>query len=153
MAAKRTDSGELNVSSPSDMTMFGSDTLVTSNTIEQVNDIPQSAFLAELAFMAEPVTFMIHHGDENDENPVIVGVNGNYRTFHRGMQYTVPRHFVDAMIVKKGTVSTPIHKTPDGEETRLIRVHNVSRYPFQIINEPNLQRGPQWLRNRMNELV
>lgn len=147
------DSEEFELRQPTDVMLDDGATLATSNTIEAVEKMPTDSYVDELAFMAEPITFQIHFGDENDENPVIVGVNGNYRTFYRGQEYTVPRYFVDALITKKGTVSTPIHKTAEGEEMRLIRTHNMTRYPFQIIKEPNPRRGSQWLARRMADLV
>ena len=130
------------------------DTLSTGQTIIPVEKMPSKAHTDLLAFDAEPVTFVIHEGDQNDENPVKVGVNGNYRQFYRGQQYTVPRHFVDALITKKTNITTPEMAVPgSGERMRVIRSTHSLRYPFQIINDPSPAEGAKWLQRRIADVI
>ncbi len=133
--------------------MINPETLSTGQSVILAEKMPSNSYMDQLNFDSEPVTFVIHEGDPNDENPVKVGVNGMFRQFYRGQQYTVPRHFVDALITKKTNITTPEISGPTGERMRIMRSTHSLRYPFQIINDPSPARGAQWLQHRIADVI
>lgn len=133
--------------------MIDPETLSTGQSVILAEKMPDTKYADLLNFFQEPVTFVVHEGDQNDENPVRVGVNGNYRQFYRGQQYTVPRCFVDALITKKSNITTPEVSSPTGERMRVMRATHQLRYPFQVINDPSPVEGAKWLQRRMADAV
>lgn len=113
-------------------------------------------YLDELAFMSEEVDVRVAQTTDRNERPVVtVGVNGKMCNFPRGVLVRCPRYFVDALIVKGETISTPEVDVPGPngpERARVINKNIALRYPFSIERDPN-KKGHEWLRRRLNELV
>ena len=121
---------------------------------EGVGGAMNKGYLEELAFMEEMVTVTVMESSNiNDEDPVPAGNNGQFVYFKRGVQTNCKRKFLDSLIVKGHSVSTPFTRNPStGEEGRLIKLTNSSKYPFQVIEDKN-PKGKEWLRRRMAETV
>jgi hypothetical protein len=142
----------MSVGQPKDIIVNETMNLVGGESLEPVNERALNAdFLDALAFMEEPVEIMVAETtDENAENPVQVGVNGQFQVFWRGVPTVTKRKFADALIVKSHRVSTPEMTNGSGERVRVIRRHAALKYPFSIMQDKN-PKGTEWLRRRMAE--
>jgi len=147
--AHKFDSRETDTKNPDQLSI---DSTHDKTVIEAAGGEVTNNFLDMLAFMEEEVvvTVMASHL-ASDEDPVPAGNNGQFVWFKRGVPTKCKRKFLDSLIVKNHAVSTPYHRTPDGEETRQIRLTNSAKYPF-MVDDPN-PRGKDWLRYRMAEII
>jgi len=149
------DTRDLNVGQPADIILKDGVLGVTGGAaIESIGEKAlNDDYFKELAFMDEHMTIMVNESsDENAENPVIVGNNGMFRQFFRGVPTVTQRKFVDCLIVKTGRVSTPEYINPAGERARSIRQQSAHKYPFMVVEDRN-PRGAEWLRRRLAEVV
>ncbi len=110
-------------------------------------------YLDDLMFMEELMTIMVNETtDQNAENPIPVGNNGQFVYFQRGQAVKVKRKFVDGLIVKSGRVSTPEYSNPGGERAFKIVQQSAHKYPFVVIEDRN-PRGVEWLTRRLSEII
>lgn len=122
-------------------------------TLEAVYQGLNKSYIDELAFMEEMVEVMVHETeDPNAENPVVVGVNGVFKPFFRGVPTTARRKFIDGLIVKSTRVTTPEVLNGAGERTNIIKQHSAHKYSFSILRDPNPKSG-EWLKRRMAEAI
>jgi len=113
----------------------------------------QKKYLSDLAFMEEEVTVMVHEDvNPNAENPIMVGNGGRHMAFFRGKQTKCKRKFLDSLIVKQTSVSTPEIVTGANEKSFSIRQVSALKYPFSIISDKS-KHGGDWLAMRMAEAV
>lgn len=101
---------------------------------------------AELrAFMEEPVTFDISQTtDVNAPDPVPAGVQGIIKHFKRGVEYTVPRKFIDSLIKVTNKVKTINYKDENNVDQTKIELVPSLVYPINIINDPSGAVGRRW---------
>ena len=150
---KETDTRDMEVGQIPDITMKDGDLVTGGLTLEPVDKPLHKAYLDDLAFMEEEITIMLNETtDENAENPVIVGNNGIFKQFFRGVPTRAKRKFVDGLIVKSSRVSTPEVQNGGGERTFAIRQHPAQKFPFTLMEDRN-PKGIEWLRRRMAEPV
>lgn len=110
-------------------------------------------YLEELAFMEEFMVVTVEEtGDPNAENPIMVGNNGIFVYFYRGIPMKVKRKFVDGLIVKSSRVTTPEYTNQAGERAFKIVQHPSHKYPFRVEEDRN-PRGGEWLRRRLMESI
>ena len=147
------DTQNLKTQDPADI-ILGDGTLLMGGIDVAAIDTPMhSDYFAELAFMEESVTVMVHEtDDQNAENPVMIGNNGIFKVFHRGIPTLAKRKFVDGLIVKSTRVSTPEVLNAVGERTNIIKQHSAHKYSFTMIQDRN-PRGVEWLTRRMAEVI
>lgn len=111
----------------------------------------QKDYLKELAFMEELIEIrVLEDTDPNSENPVPCGVNGANLWLERGKAVVIKRKYVEALARSKQTaIKTPeiVGPSADGgmERKTVIRKTTNSRYPFEVLRDPN-PRGAEWLR-------
>jgi predicted PilT family ATPase len=139
----------------------GTDTLVADNgelhtaatQFEPVGEPMNKKQLDELAFMEEEMVVTVSESsNENDENPITVGVNGIFKQFYRGHPTRAKRKFVNGLIVRIGRVTTPEYINRAGERARSIKQHNAHKFPFTVIEDKN-KKGGAWLAQRMMDPV
>lgn len=111
-------------------------------------------YLEELQFMEEPVQVMVHSSAEQfAERFIVAGVNNKYFVFPRGVSVTAPRKFIDAIIVRKDEISTPLMNLQGGEVSYGIQKVSNLKYPVSIEKDPSPEKGREWFERRVNELV
>lgn len=128
----------------------------TSTQLETTGGPLNSDYLAELAFMEEEVDVIVAEStNDNDENPVAVGCNGQFVYLLRGNPTRVKRKFVNSLIVKTGRVTTPEIQVPGvgggTERSFAIRQNSAHKYPFSVVGDS--QKGMEWLTRRLREAV
>lgn len=149
---KQTDTRELQVGQVPDIKIQG-DVINTATQFEAIDKALNTDYMDELAFMEEDIEVMVMEtSDENAENPVVVGCNGQFKQFFRGHVTTARRKFVDCLIVKSGRVTTPEVQNPAGERTNVIRQASAHKYPFTVVKDRN-PKGVEWLRRRLAESI
>ena len=146
---KEQDARDFPMGQPADIVMNG-DLLATNTTIEPVTqDQLNKDYLDALKFMEEKIEIIVQDSsDPNADNPVPVGVNGIFRYFKRGVPIITERKFVDALLVKNSSVSTPEFINGGGERAFKIVQKNALKYPIQLLRDNN-PKGIEWLRQRM----
>lgn len=103
------------------------------------------AYLKEMKFMEETVGFIIGEtSDPTAEPEVPVSVNCVTKTLKRGVEYKLPRKFINALIARKGTVTVENYKDKDNIDqtrtrTKFTPVHNIS-----ITYDPSGEFGLKW---------
>lgn len=103
-------------------------------------------FMAQLAFNEEIVEIVIDESsDPNAENPVVVGVNGQYEYFARGEPKVVKRKFVDALCARNVNIRTTETRNNLGELGTKINQSSALRFPFTMLRDDN-PKGRDWLR-------
>lgn len=103
------------------------------------------------AFMNERISVMVHDStDPNDDELIMVGVNGVRQFFRRGYTQTVRRCFVERLARAKRTSYSQNLDDRLGESMNNMRPHHALRYPFSVIEDPN-PKGASWLRNLLAE--
>lgn len=108
-------------------------------------------YIRDLKFMEEPVTFMIAEGNKKEDEPVVpCGVNGENRFIERGKPYTLPRKFLNVLIVNVDEVSTVQTEDPDTK----VQITNVKKarslkYPVQILKDSEI--GHKWFIWKCNQ--
>jgi len=134
--------------------MLGDGTLATGGIALAAIDKPlNSNYVSELAFMEEDMVITVHETeDQNAENPIIVGNNGTFKVFFRGVPTVAKRKFVDGLIVKSTRVTTPEILNAAGERTNIIKQHSAHKYSFTVDRDPS-PKGKEWLMRRMMEAV
>lgn len=153
MSRREIHTPDMPVQQPADILLRDGTAATGGQSIVQVEKVPNQDYLDALAFMEEEIEVLVHEtADENADNPVIVGCNGEFRQFFRGVATRAKRKFVNCLIVKTGRVSTPEYINGAGERARKIAQTSAHKYPFTVISDPN-PKGVQWLRARMAEAV
>ena len=148
--SKRLDSREFDTFNPADVPL---DSSHESTIIEATSESLNKNYLAELAFMEEMMEItVLASSNPHDENPVRAGNNGQFVFFPRTVSVKTKRKFVDSLIVKGHTIATPYVRTPEGDESRAIKMTNSQKYPFTVDRDDN-PRGRVWLRQRLAEVI
>jgi urocanate hydratase len=153
---KKIDTRDMEVGQPSAVILKDGVLASGGMTIEPVDKPVNKEYLDELAFMEEEIEVMVMEtSDDNAENPVTVGCNGQFVQFFRGQPTTAKRKFVNSLIVKSGRVHTPeiqVQGVKGGvERSFTIRRQDAQKYPFSVIQDRN-PKGVEWLRQRLAEL-
>jgi hypothetical protein len=105
-------------------------------------------YARDLAFMNDILTISVGaSSDENAENPVPAGVNGEIRLFVRGEEYKVERKFVDSIIKRENNVKTVQFKDNDGCDQTKIETTPTMKYPILIHNDPAGETGRRWFKH------
>ena len=151
---KGLESEEFKVGQPADIVLNDGTLAVGGVSVEAVTSRDMNkTYLDSLAFMEEPVEVMVHETqDANAENPVIVGSNGIFCVFFRGVPRIAKRKFIDGLIVKSSRVSTPEFTNQAGERSYKITQQSAHKYPFNIVHDPN-PKGVEWLRMRLADII
>lgn len=150
---KEVDTRDTKVEQVNDIRLDGS-VLSTNSDIVLPDGPVNNDYLSMLAFMEEEMEIIVAEtSDENAENPVTVGCNGQFRQFFRGNPTITQRKFVDCLIVKTGRVTTPEVQVPgvgggSTERSFSIRQQSAHKYPFTVLRDPN-PKGPAWLQQRL----
>lgn len=127
------------VSAPQIMTAPAEE-IVLAGTVDKTYE-------AQLSFNEELVEIVVDESsDPHAENPVPVGVNGQYVYFKRGEATTCKRKFVEALCARNVNIRTEETRNNLGEMGTNIRSTSAIRYPFTMLNDPN-PKGREWLRN------
>lgn len=149
---KGVETPDFPVGQPADIILPDGTLAMGGSSIEAVpGGALQSGYMNALAFMEETLIVMVAETEDvNAENPVIVGVNGVFAVFHRGVPKHAKRKFVEGLVVKSSRVSTPEFTNSAGERSFMIKQHNAHKYPFTVIHDPN-PLGIEWLTRRMAE--
>jgi len=106
-------------------------------------------YIKDLKFMEDIITFSIGEStDKNAENPVPAGVNGAVRFFTRGVEYKVPRKFVDSLIKREDSIKTVNYKDADGVDQTKIEKVPAMKYPLSIIHDPAGDLGRRWFQHQ-----
>lgn len=107
----------------------------------------------ELAFMEEPVTIVVHSsGEENEENPIIVGVNGRQVFIPRGQHVIVRRKYVERLARAKRNAYRQGNLDASNDPVRFnsMQMTTALLYNFSVLHDPN-PAGPDWLRKVLAE--
>lgn len=153
MSRREVHTTDMPVGQPKDIPLRDGEIPTAAHTFEPVDKPMNTDYMKELAFMEEEMEVLVHESaDENAENPVIVGCNGVFKPFFRGVPTLTKRKFVDCLIVKHGRVSTPEYINNGGERARAIRQTSAHKYPFSVTMDKN-PKGAEWLRRRLAEAV
>lgn len=151
MAVKKIDTRDMEVGQPNDIILRDGVLATGGATLVPVDKPINKEYLDALAFFEEEIEVMVMEtADENAENPVTVGCNGQFLQFFRGHPTMAKRKFVDALIVKTSRVNTPKVRNGAGEDAFAIRQSSAHKYPFSVIQDRN-PKGAEWLRQRMAE--
>lgn len=98
-------------------------------------------YVKDLAFMEDILTVVVGEvPDKNAENPVPVGVNGVVKFLKRGVEYKLPRKFVDSLIKVETSVKTAQFTDASGVEQTRIDTENSLKYPISILHDPADER-------------
>ena len=144
---------DVNPTQPADIILKDGTLATSGNAIVTIDRPLNAELMEEIAFMEEEITIMVQEtADENAENPVIVGNNGVFKQFFRGVPTLTKRKFVDSLIVKTGRVSTPEYINNAGERARKISQHSAHKYPFMVVKDSN-PKGAEWLTQRLSEQI
>lgn len=101
-------------------------------------------YAESLSFMEEFVEIRVNESpDPNAENPVQVGCNGQQEMFWRGVTKRVKRKFVNSLIAKIDTITTPEYTNAVGERNTDIVKKSAQKYPFEMWD--NNPKGRAWL--------
>lgn len=99
-------------------------------------------YMKELGFMEEMVTFMASEvTDPNAENPIPIGVNCEQKYITRGVEYTLPRKFLNVLICRQDRITTVNSKTPDGVDHTTIRRIPSLKYPVHVVKDESPYGG------------
>lgn len=119
--------------------------------IEIIDRVVTGSELEMDAFMHETLTVMVHESnDVNDDELVMVSVNGNRQFFQRGNAQEVKRYFVERLARAKRTSYSQNLDERLGESMNNLQPRHALRYPFSVIEDRN-PRGSDWLRNILAE--
>jgi len=152
--SKSSEPAELPIHKPKDV-QFPSTGPVTQEPtlIERQSDgLGFKSHAKLLAFAEEPVTFMIHEtSDINQSRYVQVGNNGQNKWLFRGVNYTLPRKFVEQLLrAKPVSIATPESRDDDGFRTTTIKKTSAMLYPLTIIEDKN-PLSKEWQKQIMAE--
>lgn len=151
--AKEISTDDVKIQQVSDIQLKDGVISTSNNVVEATAEALNKEYTGALAFMEEEIEILLQESsDENAENPVIVGCNGQFKAFYRGVATKAKRKFVDCLIVKTGRVSTPEFINNAGERARAIRQNSAHKYPFMVINDRN-PKGAEWFKQRLAEAV
>jgi hypothetical protein len=121
-------------------------------TDESMDSPAVKEYAKDLAFANEPVTFSISPtNDKNAENPVSCGVNGVRKFFTRGERYTVPRKFIEALIVGETSVEVETYKDAKMVDQTKIVPKIALKYPISIHNDPANERLVPGTKTRLGD--
>lgn len=149
---KETHSTDIPVGQPADIILPDGAVAVGQQRVEPVHGVLGDEYMDALAFNEDMLEIVVHDGDQNCENPIMVGVNGIYVQIFRGQPTLVRRKFVSQLCAKQTRVSTPEYINGGGERAFKIVQTNTQKYPFSVIKDPS-PRGNEWLRRTMAEAV
>lgn len=103
-------------------------------------------YMRDLKFMEEPVEFMIAPAFDPSEEPVIsCGVNGQNKILERNKPYTLPRKFVNVLIVLQDRIDTVVEEDPKTrvQVTKTVVTRSL-KYPIQLLQDTKL--GHDWFK-------
>jgi hypothetical protein len=150
--AKEINTYDMEVGQPAPI-ILKDGTLATNPTIDPIKGDVNDDYVKTLAFMEEPMEIiLLESSDPNAPNPVIVGNNGMFQTFFRGVPTKTKRKFVDCLIVKSGRVTTPKVRNGAGEDAYAIHQHSAHAYPFTVVSDQN-PMGAEWIKRRMADII
>lgn len=150
---KKIQTDEIKVGQQSDIILKDGSLAVGGASIEAIDKPLNNDYLNELAFMEEEIEIVVNESaDQNAENPVTVGNNGQFKQFFRGIPTIAKRKFVDCLIVKSSRVETPKIRNGAGEDAFAIRQYSAHKYPFMVVRDKN-PKGVEWLRRRLAEVI
>jgi len=110
-----------------------------------------SEYIKDLKFMEDILTISIGETtDENAENPVPCGVNGEVRRLTRGVEYKLQRKFVDSLIKREDRIKTVNYKDEDNVDQTRVEKKPALKYPISIINDPAGEAGRRWFKHQVN---
>lgn len=108
------------------------------------------AYAEALRFNEEPVTIRIHEDQsEHPIDPVPLSVNGKQIFLKRGVDYTIPRKFVECLMNPLAHIKTKQKKNNLGEDETEIESTKAYQFPFSIVEDQN-PKGRAWLTQLRN---
>ncbi len=123
--------------------------------VQQIEAVPDfhgvGDKLAYEAFMQQPVVIKIHRAtDKNAYQEIPVGINGDQRTFPRGIPIRIPRAFMERLAQCQPTSYETVENHDRTSANGMLRKSTTAhQYPFDVIMDPS-PYGRRWLA-RMNK--
>jgi len=117
---------------------------------QDMNDPVVKEYARDLAFNEDILTIEVADTDDpNADNPVSAGCNGEAKHFYRGVQYKVPRKFVDSLIKTVNGVKTKQYQDEDNVYQTKIDKTPKPRYPIAILHDPAGETGRRWFKHQI----
>ena len=123
-----------------DLAVVLDDTLASPTVAEYIKD---------LKFNEDILTISIGETtDQNAENPVPAGCNGEVKWLDRGKEYKIARKFVDSLIKREDKIKTVNYKDADNvDQTRIEKIPAL-KYPLAIHHDPAGDAGRRWFQHQ-----
>ncbi len=116
--------------------------------IKVVGDREFKAVAEQEAFMQHKLVISINKNNDKNTPPMVaVGLNGDICWLPRGRKIRVPRGLVGCLAQShERTFTTPREENPNADQGFKIEQESAPTYPFNVLYDPDPQRGARWLR-------